>query len=745
MSPAAATAAPPPPSAGRRAFAIRHHDIRLFASAGNHFRLLGRLAGTGVGLRRRVATAAPPAASAPAPTTVLVARLTSLTSLTGFLGVRLRGAFLFLGLHRDRPDDRFPFGGTCRLALLQLEGRGADGLVGPDRDDDAEALLQFAQVSALVVKHVEGDFRPGAQREVGGLALEQFRFDPAEQVQGHRFHRADIARALAVRAVLHGGLEHTGANALPRHFQEAEMADPTDLDAGAVMAQRVLETPLHGPVVALLLHVDEVDDDEAGEIAQPQLARHLVGGFQVRLQRGVLDIVLAGRPPRVHIDGDQCLCLVEDDVAAGLERHARADHRIELRFDPVLGEDRLVIAIGLDVLGMARHEHAHEILGLPVGFVARHENLVYVLGVEIADRPLHQAAFLVDEGRRDGFQRELAHVLPEPEQVLEVALDLRLGARGARGAQDDAHPLRYVQFADDALEPLAVGGVDDLAGNAAAARRVRHQHRIAAGERQIRGQRGALVAALFLDDLNEQNLPLLDDFLDFIGAPRPGLSRRHFLEGVVTADGFDGVVSRTGDFLDSVAGPVFARLRIVVGLCFRSGGRLAGRLFVRIVLRLAECLLVFFLRGEQRLPVGKGDLVVVRMDFAEGEEAVPVAAVIDKGGLERRLYAGDFCKVDVAAKLAPRSGLEVEFLDLSFVQNDDPGFLRMRRIDKHLGWHVLNSESQESTRAIAAILDGAGGRAGSAGCVPGPGACRESGKRMMRLRAFPTGSKRSAP
>ena len=37
---------------------------------------------------------------------------------------------------------------------------------------------------------------------------------------------------------------------------------------------------------------------------------------------------------------------------------------------------------------------------------------------------------------------------------------------------------------------------------------------------------------------------------------------------------------------------------------------------------------------QQRLPVRDRDLVVVGMDFVEGEEAVAVAAVVDEGGLQ---------------------------------------------------------------------------------------------------------------
>ena len=53
---------------------------------------------------------------------------------------------------------------------------------------------------------------------------------------------------------------------------------------------------------------------------------------------------------------------------------------------------------------------------------------------------------------------------------------------------------------------------------------------------------------------------------------------------------------------------------------------------------------------QQGLPVGYRDLIIVGMDFAEGQEAVPVAAVVDERGLQGRFDAGDFGQVDVAAQ-----------------------------------------------------------------------------------------------
>ncbi len=52
---------------------------------------------------------------------------------------------------------------------------------------------------------------------------------------------------------------------------------------------------------------------------------------------------------------------------------------------------------------------------------------------------------------------------------------------------------------------------------------------------------------------------------------------------------------------------------------------------------------------DQRLPIGDRDLVVIRMNFAESEEAVAVAAVIDKSGLQRRLNARHFRQIDIAS------------------------------------------------------------------------------------------------
>src|SRR5205085_12092556 len=108
----------------------------------------------------------------------------------------------------------------------------------------------------------------------------------------HRGDRAHMAGAAAMRAFLGRALEHARSDTLARHLQQPEMRNVPDLDARAIVLERFLEAALDRAIVTLLVHIDEVDDDQARKIAQPQLPRDLLGGFDIGLERGVLDMML---------------------------------------------------------------------------------------------------------------------------------------------------------------------------------------------------------------------------------------------------------------------------------------------------------------------------------------------------------------------------------------------------------------------------------------------------------------------
>ena len=90
---------------------------------------------------------------------------------------------------------------------------------------------------------------------------------------------------------------------------------------------------------------------------------------------------------------------------------------------------------------------------------------------------------------------------------------------------------------------------------------------------------------------------------------------------------------------------------------------------------------------DQRLPIGDRDLVIVGMDFAEGEKAVAVAAIFDEGRLQRRFNAGDLGEVDVAAQLLALGGLEIKLFDAIAADHDHPGLFRVGGVDQHFAGH----------------------------------------------------------
>jgi len=94
-----------------------------------------------------------------------------------------------------------------------------------------------------------------------------------------------------------------------------------------------------------------------------------------------------------------------------------------------------------------------------------------------------------------------------------------------------------------------------------------------------------------------------------------------------------------------------------------------------------------FLGLDQGLAVGDRDLVVVRMDFAEGQEAMAIAAIFDEGCLERWLDPRDLGEIDIAAKLPALGGLEIKLFDAIAADHDDPGLFRVGGIDQHLVGH----------------------------------------------------------
>ncbi len=159
----------------------------------------------------------------------------------------------------------------------------------------------------------------------------------------------------------------------------------------------------------------------------------------------------------------------------------------------------------------------HELLRLLVDRLGVDQDLADVRVVVVADRADDEARLLVDQvGARLQLRRVLDRT-PQLHQVVQVPLQLFGGAADAGGPRDDAHAVGHVELRDRVAQLVAVLALD-AARDAAAARVVGHQHEVAAGERDVGRERGALVAALVLVDLDDQLHAFADLVLDATAA-----------------------------------------------------------------------------------------------------------------------------------------------------------------------------------------------------------------------------------
>jgi hypothetical protein len=215
--------------------------------------------------------------------------------------------------------------------------------------------------------------------------------------------------------------------------------------------------------------------------------------------------------------GDESFRVVDDDGAARGQRHLPRVGGLDLVLDLKAREERDVVLVELHAMHGGRHHMAHELLRLLVDRFGVDQELADVRMEVVADRADDEARLLVDE-ERPGLQlRRVFDRVPQLHQVVQIPLQLFGAATDARGAGDDAHALRDVELADGVAELVALLAFD-ATRHAAAARIIRHQHEIAAGERDVRRQRRALVAALVLVDLDDQLHPFLELILDAAAA-----------------------------------------------------------------------------------------------------------------------------------------------------------------------------------------------------------------------------------
>ena len=122
----------------------------------------------------------------------------------------------------------------------------------------------------------------------------------------------------------------TFARTFARHFNQTQLGKAVDGHARTITRQRLAKLVEHRVLVLLVIHVDEIDNDDAAEITQPQLAGRHQCRLKVGFENRVVEIATTDKTAGIDINGGQRLGLIDNQIAAGFQINAACQRFLNL-------------------------------------------------------------------------------------------------------------------------------------------------------------------------------------------------------------------------------------------------------------------------------------------------------------------------------------------------------------------------------------------------------------------------------
>ena len=384
----------------------------------------------------------------------------------------------------------------------------SQAVVRPDIERDLHALAERGDALASLPDEGAGHTRCGADEHglqlVVGREPTQLPLDLECDGEGP----PHAAEAGAAGAGLGEEPDQTLAAPFAGHLDETQGAEVKDLGLLAIALEGLLECLHHSLAVAGAIHVDEVDYDDASDIAQAELAGDLVGGLEVGAKNGIGEAGGAGVAAGVHVDGGEGLCLVDADVTSGLEPNAPAEEAVNLALDVVLVENGELAAIALDAPPQTRCDEPDQLNRAVIDALGVDDECLHIVGEGIADDLVGEGQILVQKRRCFGGGCLLHDAVTQVHEHFQVGRKVLLAASLGLGAHDDASALGVDPFADFA-EAVPFLPVLNLAGDAHLGCFGQHDDQIAARQSEAGGGAGALPGNRGAHDLDDDLLALL--------------------------------------------------------------------------------------------------------------------------------------------------------------------------------------------------------------------------------------------
>ena len=102
------------------------------------------------------------------------------------------------------------------------------------------------------------------------------------------------------------------AGALTCKFHQAKRRETTNANADTVIEQGLLKLVMNLRLMALVVHIDKVNQNNAAQVAKPKLPGNGMGRLKVGLKHGVFKTAAAHIAPGVDINNGKRLGGVDD-------------------------------------------------------------------------------------------------------------------------------------------------------------------------------------------------------------------------------------------------------------------------------------------------------------------------------------------------------------------------------------------------------------------------------------------------
>ena len=304
------------------------------------------------------------------------------------------------------------------LGLLATLGRiaGGDGLLGGRHDGGAiaSAVGETNRRGGLCIGAPTTATAASSPATAAGLTTTVGGTDHFGPGRGRRAHQTrdrgqglegvlarehgHMAQAPAARAGPAEKFIDVLALAFAGQLHQAKLGELGNLGTGRVVAGGLGEVLQQLQLVAAGLHVDEVDDHHAADVAQLQLAGDLHRCFAVGPQDRLAGVGRAGERSGVDVDDRQSLGGLDDHVTTGGEINPGLEGIADGRVDPVVLQNFAGFAVVLhQEIGLVGAEEGidprHRI-----GAVDHHPQ--HIEAVEVAQDPMDEILIAVEQHRR---------------------------------------------------------------------------------------------------------------------------------------------------------------------------------------------------------------------------------------------------------------------------------------------------------------------------------------------------------